>query len=575
MLALVTFGGCASFAEDGGLSLLDNSCSMDLDCGSGQRCDNGICVQRSTDEQTIILQVTPEFMPDGSEAVPLFSELTRIEGTTTRSLDFRLPVPVRVRLRHQGEAIAGEVRITPSSGLSGVTPRSLSVVSSSGLDEAVPLPAQASFVFRGVPEDRSLPPVEVTATAAEDLRVNLDVDALASRTYVFTGLPAGGEMQLLARTSVGGPRISSVATVADGRATLQFGSAAESYVLELTPTEAQTMECERPGSLTPSFRIQSGQLMPGDDGDFAVQLPATLPSIDYAGHVALCDETATAPETLESMTMTLRSVELGYETMGDSAVTAYFQGDSRVAFNGDTGLLQFCAPALPGTYEVIVNAPPTLGTCVKVQDQVRCGCGIFAEERLIQAPPGSTAQRGAALTLPTMASLSGTLSKADGMPVMGASVEATALGLAEGVELAAEDRGLTAYNRSRQATSDSAGTFRMPLDVGAYDVTIKPPDGSGFAWTVVQDVLIGNRSEEFVQQFTLSAPLSITGRLSYRNGSNAENETFSGAVIRAYRLIAADGRTDKRRAIALGQTLADDAGRFTLLVPPDIRSGWY
>ena len=533
-----------------------------------------------TPQQDVVLQITPEFMPDGTDPLPLFADLSRIDGTTSRNLELPLSVSVHVRMLQGGSAIPGEVRVTPNPDLPGLGITSLSIVNSMGVDSALTLPDQTTLMLRAIPDNKDLPPLEREVDVKAGMKVDFKFDAdLVTQEYTFEGLPTNVDMQVQAHLAGGGRRVSSIASIVDGNATLVFAPGDYDYQLEITqvvPDRTVTPTCGMPGTLSPSYRVASGSLQVPDSGPIVVAVPHTLPSIDYQGSVQLCADTSMVPRDVSQLTMTLRSTSLLQDSndASSAAAEAYYQQDVRVEYNSKSDQLEFCAPAIPGDYEVVVNTPPTLGTCVQSQGKVRCGCGIFAEQRLIQAPPNSNTQVGATLALPTLASISGTLSTAAGQPVMGAAIDASALGVAVGIELAADDLGLTQYNRSRQATSDKDGGFRVPLDVGAFDVTIKPAEGSGYAWIISRDVRIANRSEEFVQTFTLDVPVSVTGTLTYKNGKSADNASLAGALIQAYRVVQDADRPDLRRTIALSQTTADEDGNFTLLLPPTIRDGW-
>lgn len=156
------------------------------------------------------------------------------------------------------------------------------------------------------------------------------------------------------------------------------------------------------------------------------------------------------------------------------------------------------------------------------------------------------------------------------MPVPGATVVANALGLRDAIAFEGADDTVTRYNRSQQATTDDVGEFTLPVDVGAYDVLIKPPTDSGFAWHVMRDVNVGARTDTpFDREIDMAAPVVLRGTL--QTGSMAA--VMEGATIRAY--TTTDDAERGQRALPIGAATADANGQFMLLLPAAIDSGWY
>src|SRR5262249_2827741 len=121
----------------------------------------------------------------------------------------------------------------------------------------------------------------------------------------------------------------------------------------------------------------------------------------------------------------------------------------------------------------------------------------------------------------TPAMLSGTIQTPDMMPMANASVDLVALGKST-IMLASDDRTVPLYNRSRQITSTAAGDFAVPVDLGTYDVIVKPPVQSNFAWRILYGVEVGSRMPEFTTLITLTAPVVVSGALRYVSGSDRD-----------------------------------------------------
>lgn len=559
-----------------------NSCQVDAECRADQRCQNKQCVVRTAmAEQTILLQIAPEYAPDGADALPLYTELSRIDGTTNRDIVLPAFTPVTFRLRLDGEPVPGELRVTTVNTVTGLSTPWHSVTAPNALDESMSLTSGATMRVQAIPQDTTFPPLEKLIEVGEAQVVTFDLDSEHPFTqFKFSGLPTAATFIAVAKSPESGRRVSSIATVQDDAVSLRLAPNQSAFVLELKhmPNQPATEpNCENDEEQIPSFQVLIDVEQQPTPDEVLIHIPQTMPTIHYGGSVELCEATRSTPEVLENLTVNLRSSELLQDlaaTTTPMVATPYFQQDLQTKFSSDSGLFEFCGPAIPGQYEIVVNAPAALGTCITDNGKLSCGCGIFAEGRLIDAPPESTVQFGAILPLPSLASIFGTLRNVDGKAVAGATVEAVALGLADGIELGINDRGLTAFNRSRQTTSDSDGSFRIPLDVGSYDVTIKPSAESGFAWTVMRDLRIANRSEEFSQDFNAISPVTVSGNLRYLDGNDADNETLVGTVIRAYAVVDDEARPGKKRAIEIAQTMALESGAFVLRIPPTIRDGW-
>jgi hypothetical protein len=195
-------------------------------------------------------------------------------------------------------------------------------------------------------------------------------------------------------------------------------------------------------------------------------------------------------------------------------------------------------------------------------------CAVFAEHRLISAPQGENAS-GPLLELPSAAYLKGKVQTMDLSPLSHAAVDAVALGRSGGILLQESDRSVTRYNRSSQSTTASDGEFSLPVDLGTYDVVIKPPSGTGFSWQVRHDVSIGRRDTEFLTVIDMLSPVTLSGTLVY----DAPNTSLEGAEIAAFAIID-DEIDDNERAIPIGRATAGRGGEFMLLLPPSIHEGW-
>jgi hypothetical protein len=114
--------------------------------------------------------------------------------------------------------------------------------------------------------------------------------------------------------------------------------------------------------------------------------------------------------------------------------------------------------------------------------------------------------------------------------------------------------------------------FRLPLDLGKYDIAVKPRAGSGWAWEVIYDVDIRTRAVDFSTVIEMGAPLVLQGNLHFAASTASSDSLLAGSEIRAYAFVDDNGA---QRAVAVGRAVAEAGGAFKLLLPASLRRGWY
>jgi len=403
-------------------------------------------------------------------------------------------------------------------------------------------------------------------TAESGGRVDVDYDdlELETRTFRVSGGPEAGTLLVRALARETGQVLSSTALVEDGEATLLFASGADGYRLEVRVEQEYadavaargggSSACDSSTPAYPTFSIDQDDVPEESDGIGVLMLPSHPARIRYEGIVELC-AAASGVSDPGTLPIDLRSSAVVLD--GDTSFGASFGATTTATL--DRGEWRFCAEVFQGSYEIVVTPPSGID------------CAIFAETRIVDAPDG-VAATGDLIEIPPSAYLSGTLQTEDGTAIGGATIEAQALGRGEGVELAEDDLSVTRYNRSKQATSDAEGAFRVPVDLGSYDVIVKPPTGGGFPWRLLHDVTIGARGVDFANVIEVGLPVRVEGELAYTDGSASVNATLEGAEVKAFVVI--EDEFDTERAVQIGKTTCDADGSFTLLLSPSTRAGW-
>jgi len=237
---------------------------------------------------------------------------------------------------------------------------------------------------------------------------------------------------------------------------------------------------------------------------------------------------------------------------------AAFDATTNANYDKDAEQLRFCVQVMPGDYDVLATPPSSMH------------CALFAQRLTIPAAD-ATAPGGVILSLPPSTYLNGKLRTAGDSPLSHADVQAIALNRSGGIDLPPDDATLTRYNRSSQTTSGDDGAFQLPVDLGSYDVVIKPPMDSGFPWQVLYDIAVGAQVSMMpvASVIDMPSPVVVKGTLKYPGKSAAAQMTLQDAEVAAYAIVGDDPLT--KRAIPIGKSSADGSGQFMLLLPPSLQ----
>ncbi|MBN1655620.1 MAG: hypothetical protein JXA30_17770 [Deltaproteobacteria bacterium] len=298
-----------------------------------------------------------------------------------------------------------------------------------------------------------------------------------------------------------------------------------------------------------------------------IKLPSVQQPINFSGYIDRCEvqsegDSATGPSdlaTAESNTnlpVAFYSTELFLNSQ-QSAIKSSYSTRTNAEYDADSGGLRFSVDLIPGRYEVVIS-PPSESPCEIFAKEITINSRNQAENRFALAP---------------ITYLEGTLKTANGEPVFGATIQAQALGR-DGIDRS-DNPTITRFNRSSHTTTDEYGGFRLPVDLGSYDIIAKPPETSRFGWKVIADVEIERRGEAYRCDIVLEAPVPIEGVLSYAETRNATKASeLEGAEVRVFALIKEIGAGDYgKRNIAIGKATANEQGAFTALISPIIQHG--
>jgi len=381
---------------------------------------------------------------------------------------------------------------------------------------------------------RLLPPLGATLEVPEGTGVSFaiayDSDELVEVTGVVLDADRAAQPGLLVRAvdPVSGRTLSSAtSTDDDGRFTLVMPRGASGFAFRVRGDATR----QDSSALFPKITIDAGSLMPGTDGSFTLLVPASDRALRLEGRVEL-------PATLGvNAPAAAAQVHLASPYVSDPETGLAGSLELDLTTDGEGRCVGF---VLPGAYRVEI---------VSSHEEV----GVLVDTLEVLSNPSSMIL-GQLFTLPERSILGGTAQLADGEPVSGSRVRASALGL----DLDGETAGAARLNRSASGLTGSMGEFRLPLDVGVYDLVVEMPADSGFAWHVERDFGVGGTGVPLRRVMSIRAPYRMAGTARFAEGS-----PLGGARVRLLAIDAATGR-----AVEVGATECDEDGAFVALLPP-------
>ncbi|MFO0714360.1 MAG: hypothetical protein U0353_31255 [Sandaracinus sp.] len=543
--ALAGIEGC-SLLVDPPTPQIVNRCDVTSDCAASSVCEPTahLCVTEEAPDYALRVEVTPTSDPLGGEPVPMLFDLGVLEAGQPLALVAPVQVPVQGTARYDGDPIAAQITFArramvdepPLAGaLSGSVAVRASSATAGAVDFVTQLPGGATYDVYVEPQSEfraQLPPLAATLEVPTGAGVSFAIDYWQAELEEVRGvvLDASSDPQagLLIRMidPISGRTVSSAtSTDDDGRFTLVVPRNLGGFAFRIRGDVTR----QDSSALLPAITIDASTLMPASDGTFTLLVPSSDHAMRLEGRVEL-------PATLG---------------MNAPAPNAQVRLRSPYVSDPDTGLVgslelvlttdvdgRFVGYVLPGEYVVeIVSSDEDVGVLVDALEVLPNPAGML---------------RGQLYTLPQRSILGGTVQLADGEPVSGARVRATALG----VELA-DDRAAL-LNRSAMGLSGAMGEFRLPLDVGVFDLMVEMPETSGYAWHVEHDFGVGGSSAPLRRVLSVRAPYRAMGTASFEEGTD-----LAGARLR---LFAIDPGTD--RVIEIGATVCDETGAFVALLPP-------
>jgi hypothetical protein len=569
--SLSALAGCSFDEEEP--SAPPNTCSLPTDCAADLTCQVGVCVTPAINAPLdVTLEITPKRMPDGSQPFPILYGPFALQGGGPG--EFSLDVPSTVMgTVHQGiQLLNAQLTFVPTKAPPKLaTPiQARSSINILRPKFSVQLLAGVEYRVTVQPVEHELPPYSkvFTASASEEIDIDYAKVPQLTQTFVIRNLPVvpdGQSLNIRAR-SQDGQLLSNTVAVGEGRVALTFSqeSLPDNYSLEIIVDQSFAArlnsggnDCGETQGLVPSFTIDSSAVKREASTnskatagvDYVVDLPTLPPTISYEGTIHLCQP----QKNIDNLLVSLRSSALALNSMTPGISASYSVTTS--ASDVDDSTQSFCTRVVPGEYVVLVTPPAAVN------------CEIFAERRQILR----ASDEPDSLELRVPAKLSGKILDSQMRPIANATIDAVALGIDTTMMVADNDATVPIYNRSRQTSSGSNGAFSFYVDVGVYDLIVKPPAQSGFAWQIQPGLNVGgSRNEDLATRVEVGAPALIKGGLRYADGKN--RGTLAGAEVHAYTV--EDEKMPTARGVEIGHTQADENGNILLFVSPEPQPPW-
>lgn len=542
-----------------------NRCSSNSDCGDSESCDTtrGMCVGRAETPLRVALELVPSNSSSSAGAIFSTSVFT-VDGEIDRNLVLPDPLLVWGQVRwtgHGDENVPVQVSIITASAIPGrisptvSAPRATAGFHPELLDTSFVAnvgaqgdgPTQFDVIVQPTGDAvRELPPRRIHVVADNLLEGAFEVPSLdypeslveiVGDVVDTSGNPLAG-LTVQALDPISNTVVSSTATTQPlgsenpGRFTIRLAPEASSYVLRIASANTALTP-------VPTFAVSPDYLIP-EDGVVRVQVNSSA-AFEFRGIVERELSHMPVPSALVQFRMVGGSVEDG---MFISAP---------VPTNADG---EFSALLVEGDYEIVIM-PPSDST----DGHDRIGISVVENVHIALPSSGLPVIMGQVFSLPERAFIEGLITTFDGRPMIGAVVSASALS-----RLLPTVGPEALLNRSNQTVSAENGGFFLPLDLGAYDLTVKPPPETGFPWVVRTNFTIppsleptGSDSDELM----FTAPIPLQGVVRDVFGT-----PLAGIEVRAFGIL--DDLDAGTRSVQIGRTVSEVDGSYELLLPPSL-----
>ncbi len=601
LVSLLSAGCSISAVTNQSLQPTKNECKTSGDCGSGGVCSGGMCRAAEGKFSTVMFEITPPATAVGGFAGIRFlkamkridthggtldlslDNLTNLGGTfTPTAADFQSQHSCKLptaNAKHDASA-PGKITFTSSAGSLGwsagtatidTAPGTVTTNSSGGSlqgnrfsltlppgeydiyveptpsDPPDPLcdPPPQLFRHQHIQSGNASLPLTLPAPSEFSMMLSQPKDAMSFEGWTaqmvdsLTGRALSNQQKLPASTP--GPDGSTVQYPVDFAYSTVVGGDPKGIgheLIELSPPD---------GADAPSFYMDRSVLQLMSATNVEVGQLAQLPDpVTVKATVEKNDTLAPAQARVTLSADPLDGLENGTLASYIRSYDTDHQG-------------RFTAKLLPGTYIVqVVPKDP----------------GLAAYQTTWTVGETPSIQAGKLLGLDTSAKLSGSVLTPSGQdPLAGMPVQAVASpSKSKAGVLDAALGGAPLVPRASSDVVDDKGLFTLRTDPGVFDVSVRPPDGTDFAWLVRSNVQVTSGIED-LGPMKMPLPVVYSGEVSVPQTPNPVS--VPGALIRAYIFMDAQQSytSDPDAAssvLPIAETRADSNGNFRLLLPAQL-----
>ncbi|MFW2387353.1 MAG: carboxypeptidase-like regulatory domain-containing protein, partial [Polyangiales bacterium] len=553
-----------SFDSSSPVPTIQNSCAGDSECGSGI-CDGDICV----DDSGRSVEVAIEVLRGASEmqtSIPASWALDPESHLGPGNRELVLPatrqvrgqvrwdgVPVPATLRFVRRMNGAVAQLTPVPvetdtlpepvGGSGADAYDFSAVLVAGETYDVTVMPRSDMVMTptngAAPAIRSLPPLyrelsvevgDVSIPRRFDVLYPIGLDAecsddepigctLEAEVASFDGELLLREAGLQVRAIEQGTErvVSSIAETDErGLFSIRLSRETPDYLIRITSSAGREP--------FPAVSVDPGVVFADDPIERQIEIPR-LSSFQVTGEVR--DSIGRRVPAA-----TVRFISTGIFDMSQLGLEGTFSGTASSEGDGT-----FSLELLPGIYDVTVTPP----------EDSENNWGILSTE----APVVEGFSTSLSFVVPGQINLGGEVETFLGEPAPGLTILARAR--------VSGDPG--SVHRSQETVSDDMGGFRMSVDVGLYDMHVKVPQESGYAWLVEPELAMNLNRGDLARGYRLEPPIPVYGVVR-----NSAGDPVPNAIVRGYMVDSYDGGA--ARPLQVAETVSNEDGSYRLLIAP-------